>query len=67
MARKVIKIEAFELEAGDLLVVKTGSVRHFYRVCEVKVWDDHVHYVYKTQGRFEHRECHVDDKLRVIE
>lgn len=67
MSRRIIRIRADELMAGDTLVVKQGTIRKFYHVCEVQVHGRKVHYVYKVQYGFVHNDARGRDVLRVRE
>lgn len=67
VARRIIRIRADELMAGDTLVVKEGSIRKFYHVCEVAQDGDRIRYVYNVRHGFKHEEAKAGDKLRVRE
>lgn len=62
---KIRRIFAEELHAGTVIEVKEGTVKHYFKLCEVHVQDDLVEFVYKTRGRFVHNEVTVDDIVRV--
>lgn len=66
--RKVIRITAEQLEAGDRLVVMDGTIRKYCHVCEIfRRGDDYVHFAYDTpQGKVS-KTAHKDKILRVRE
>jgi len=52
--REVITILARKVKAGDQLVVKKGTVRKFYSICETEIDKHGVEIVYKgDKGQFE--------------
>jgi len=53
---KTIRIRVDEMDAGDRILVKEGSIRKTYRVCEVGWKGDIFHYVYIANGKFVHVE-----------
>jgi hypothetical protein len=49
---KTIRIRVDEMDAGDRIVVKEGSIRKTYTICEFG-WEGNIfHYVYIKNGRF---------------
>lgn len=68
MPRRIIRIYADELYAGDTIVIKEGTIRKFYHVCEVAQDGDRIRYTYNGRGgEFVHEEVKADDRLRVRE
>jgi len=53
---KVIRIRADELMAGDHIVVKEGTIRKYFHVCEVEIdnLEGTVSYIYNARGKFVH-------------
>lgn len=62
---KIVRIRAERLHAGDTIVIKEGSIRKFYHVCEVGVTKDAVHFVYQSLGRYVHNDVERDAIIRV--
>lgn len=67
LPRQIIRIRADDLMAGDILVVKEGSIRKYYHVCEVAIDGTRVRYVYNDKYGFTHNEAKARDVLRVRE
>jgi hypothetical protein len=61
------RYDADQIEAGDTIVIKEGSVRKFYHVCEVLVNGDKVHIVYNLRYGFVHLHLKESDKVRIRE
>ena len=59
------RIRAEKLEAGDTIVIKDGSIRKFFHVCEVFVDQEGVTFGYDTKSGKEVVECEHDDVLRI--
>jgi hypothetical protein len=63
--RKVITIRADEVEAGDRIVIKEGSIRKFFPVCEVQQRGHDVTIVYRAPSGFVRLNREDDDAVRV--
>lgn len=63
--RKVITIRADEVEAGDRIVIKEGSIRKFFPVCEIQQKGRNVLVVYRAPSGFVRLNFEDDDAVRV--
>jgi len=63
--RKVITIRADEVEAGDRIVIKEGSIRKFFPVCEVQQRGSRVWVIYRGVNGFVTLPYEDDDAVRV--
>ena len=63
---KVKRIRLWDLQAGDMLVVKAGTIRKKFHICEVRQYDQRVHYIYKDHGQFVRNEGDQNDIVRVL-
>jgi hypothetical protein len=66
MAR-IVRLYADQLEAGDILVVKEGSIRKYYHICELSIVGQEVRVTYNGHLTFEHLTFDADDRVRVRE
>lgn len=65
--RKSIRIRAEDVEAGDLIVIKDGTIRKYRHVCEVSVKEGRVHIIYNVPGGFGHIRKRATAAVRVVE
>jgi hypothetical protein len=63
--RKVITIRADEVEAGDRIVIKEGSIRKFFPVCEFQQRGHRVWVTYRSRDGFVTLPFEDDDAVRV--
>lgn len=64
--RSVITILARKVTAGDSLVVKKGSVRKFYHICEVEIGKSRVVVIYNgDKGAREREEFKRNQSIQV--
>jgi hypothetical protein len=64
---KITRLYADELEAGDTLVVKEGSIRKFYHICEIQIRGRDIKVVYNTRFDTEEVMLDADDRVRIRE
>lgn len=62
---KIITIRADEVEAGDRIVIKKGTIRKFFPVCEVQQRGDRVWVTYRSVDGFVTLPFEDDDAVRV--
>lgn len=63
--KRIIKIDADEVMAGDRIVISDGSIRKFFHVCEISIKAGRVSIIYNVPNGFGHIECKPDDRVRV--
>jgi hypothetical protein len=63
---KIVRIRLWDLQAGDILIVKQGTIRKQFHICEVtQHGSDNIHYVYKDHGKYVHNDGDHNDIVRV--
>lgn len=63
--RKVITVRADEVMAGDRIVIKEGSIRKFFPVCEVQQRGQRVLVIYRAPTGFVTLPFWDEDPVRV--
>jgi hypothetical protein len=62
---KVIRIRADEVEAGDRIVIKEGTIRKSFPVCEFQQRGKDIVIVYRAPSGFVRLPMKAHDKVRV--
>jgi hypothetical protein len=62
---KVIRIDADEVMAGDRIVIKEGTIRKSFPVCEFQQRGNDVTIVYRAPSGFVRLHMKADDRVRV--
>ena len=67
MKKKIISVYAYEVQAGDTIVVKQGNVRKFFHVCEFAlINEERCMIVYNgSRGEFVRIDKGVNDTVRI--
>jgi hypothetical protein len=65
---RVISVYAWEVQAGDYLVVKDGSIRKSFHVCETGSRGNKIELVYNgVRHEFVRISLHVNDVVKIRE
>lgn len=63
---KIVRIRLWSLQAGDTIIIKVGTIRKKFHICEVtQHGDDVINYVYKDHGQFVRLKGDQNDLVRV--